>query len=94
MPGPGVARCRAAYRSPRGWVRSAWRQALGRTEFDVELPANTDGTVLVPLPDGAQLLRDGAPADPDRVERHNGTRCAAMDVGSGRYGFAVVSVTA
>ncbi len=91
VPGPGVARCRAAYRSPRGWIRSAWRHALGRTAFDVELPANTDGTVLLPLPDGAHLLRDGAPAEPDRVERHNGMRCAALDVGSGRHAFAVVT---
>ncbi len=90
VPGPGVASCRAGYRSPRGWVRSAWRQALGRTRYEVELPANTSGTLLLPFPEGAALHRDGVPAEPDRIARHNGQRAAAIDLGSGVYGFDVL----
>ena len=54
-----------------------------------ELPANTAGTLALPFPEGARLTRDGAPGEPDRVVLHNGIRCAAFDLGSGAYGFAV-----
>ncbi|WP_237479510.1 alpha-L-rhamnosidase [Lichenibacterium dinghuense] len=91
VPGPGVERCRAAYRSPRGWVRSSWRQGPAATAYEVELPANTAGMLVLPFPEGARLTRDGAPAEPDRLLVHGGRRSAGFDLGSGRYGFAVAT---
>ncbi len=89
VPGPGVESCRAAYRSPRGWVRSAWRRGPGVSLYEVELPANTAGTLALPFPADARLRRDGAPAEPDRILRWNGRRCAGLDLGSGAYRFEV-----
>ena len=89
VPGPGVESCRAAYRSPRGWVRSAWRRGPGVSLYEVELPANTAGTLALPFPADARLRRDGAPAEPDRILRRNGRRCAGLDLGSGAYRFEV-----
>ncbi|MGI3900737.1 MAG: family 78 glycoside hydrolase catalytic domain [Janthinobacterium lividum] len=89
VPGPGIGYCRAGYRSPRGWVRSSWRQRPGVTVYNVELPANTAGTLVLPFPEDARLRRDGSPAEPDRILERNGVRCAGFDLGSGIYGFEV-----
>ena len=48
-PEPGeLAWARATYRSVRGPITSAWRQADGELHLEVEIPPNVTATVTVP----------------------------------------------
>ena len=44
----GLEWARATYHSVRGPIRSGWRQADGRFQLDVDIPANVTATVVLP----------------------------------------------
>ena len=62
-PGGSLARAAAGYRSPYGFIQSAWRKHGARFVYNVAIPANTWATVLLPVKnlegvdlDGRRLL--------------------------------------
>ncbi|WP_233256678.1 family 78 glycoside hydrolase catalytic domain [Opitutus sp. ER46] len=81
---------RATHESPRGRIVSAWKRAAGRFEYEVEIPANTTATVVVPTVAADKVIESGVPA-----ERSPGVRRLRVEPGavvyaveSGRYVFA------
>ena len=89
VPGPGVDWCAASQLTPLGPVRAEWRRGSAGIDYGFELPANAGGRVTLACPIGAHVWRDGAAAEPDRFVVRHGLRYALVDVGSGRYDFAV-----
>ena len=51
--------CHASYRSLYGTIESRWTQADQSLTWEIRIPPNTNGTVCVPLPSGAQTIREG-----------------------------------
>jgi alpha-L-rhamnosidase len=68
-----------AYRSVRGWIRSAWKKENGRLEMRVEVPAGTTATIRVP---GREVSADNG-ADMARTE----PRASFFQVGAGNHTF-------
>lgn len=94
-PGGRITAAAAVYESPRGRVSTAWEQSEDTFRLDLTLPPGTRGTVLLPLPPGADpaAVREGdrpldrAPgitAAPDC-----GVRVLSCRVASGTYRFTV-----
>jgi hypothetical protein len=69
-----------AYRSVRGWIRSAWRKAGDRLEMRVEVPADSTATIRVP---GCEVTADPG-ADAVRTE----PRATHFHAGPGVHTFA------
>ena len=91
----GLAFVEADYQSIRGPIRSHWRRLEdGSFQWNVQLPANTGATVILPLPDqpnptitesgkplaGVPEIRTLDTAPPGHV---------AVEIPSGRYQFLV-----
>ncbi len=91
-PGGGLTFARATYRSIRGPIASGWKKAGDQFELDVELPANTTGTVYVPAAHGSAVQESGQPAAESQgvkfVRWADGF--AVYEVGSGSYHFRSV----
>ena len=86
---PAIAWLRARYDSLSGPIRTQWRVAEGRFEFDLTLPANTTATVELPTSDPAGIREGGRPLR--RVkgvkERARGDGRVALEVPSGTWRF-------
>lgn len=88
MPGGRLTHAHLTYHSIRGPIVSAWRIADGRITLEVEAPANTTATVVIPTADPASVTEGG------RNLEAGGIAVIARDeeslsctVGSGRYVF-------
>jgi alpha-L-rhamnosidase len=88
-PGGGLTEARAAYQSPRGEVKSAWRLAESRLTCSVTVPANSSATIHLP---GATIVEVSEGNRP--LEEAEGVRKASQDAGgvtlqagSGSYEF-------
>ncbi len=90
VPGEGALTwVKAAYRSIRGEVRSAWRLDGGRFEIEIAVPGNCLATVYVPAKTAANVTESGKPAAEAqgvRFLRQEGAK-AVFEVGSGHYAF-------
>jgi len=90
-PGAGLTSANAALETAYGTLQSAWRLDAGRFALEVTVPANTSAEVTVwdarldAVREGGFSLnaRDGV-----RAARQRGSD-VIVDVGSGRYSFAV-----
>jgi alpha-L-rhamnosidase len=89
---PKLEWARVSYDSPAGPIVSAWRKAKsGAMTFDIEIPANTTATVVLPAASAAALTEGGRPlsaASGVKVLRE-AAGTVELAIGSGRYGFAV-----
>jgi len=87
---PPIDWVKAEYGSIHGRIRSQWRRAADRFEFNVTIPANTTATVFLPTKDRESITEDGKPlAQSEGVKflRLEGD-CAVLAVASGNYRFA------
>jgi alpha-L-rhamnosidase len=80
-----------SYESPYGRILSSWRKTGKAFELSVEIPANSEGMIYLPVHAGARVTESGKPirsapgvtvlsATPDQMR---------LRVGSGRYHFVV-----
>ncbi|WP_431964763.1 family 78 glycoside hydrolase catalytic domain [Actinacidiphila sp. bgisy160] len=90
-PGEGIDHVDFSHETPYGTVRSAWDTTSGAMMLDVTVPANTTAQVRIPAPNRWAVTEGGRPigevADVTYVERADGA--VVLEVGSGRYAFAV-----
>ena len=82
---------KASHESVRGRIVSNWRVKDGRFELDVEIPANTTATVIIPATPESQITESGkdlkhAPGVRGvRIHRNN---VAIIAIASGKYRFS------
>jgi len=84
---------KAHYDSIHGRIASEWRQAKGKFELNVEIPANTTATVYLPASSADQITVGGKPlakAEGVKFLRLEGGR-AVLAVASGQYRFACLA---
>lgn len=88
-PGDGVTSAAGTLNSPRGDIAVNWSTEEKAFHLDVEIPANTQATMLLPVPESAQVTESGSPIPADspikRTGYHNGR--LSFQVPSGRYSF-------
>jgi len=87
---PKLDWARVGYDSPAGPIFSSWRKAKsGAMAFDIEIPANTTATVVLPAASAASLTENGRPlsASPDVKVLREGGGTVELAIGSGRYTF-------
>ncbi|HYV95878.1 MAG TPA: glycoside hydrolase family 78 protein [Gemmatimonadaceae bacterium] len=91
IPGGGLSWAKGSYESIRGKIESSWTQTEGHFTLDVTIPANTTATVYVPagavdaVTESGMALRSATGVKDARVQ----DGAVAVEVGSGRYRFAV-----
>lgn len=86
----------ADYETPYGKVSSHWKKEDGRVILDVEIPANTTGTIYIPAPDGSALLENDKPVASES-DIHPTTAepgYLVVRVGSGIYHFSTAPLHA
>ncbi|MDX3235964.1 family 78 glycoside hydrolase catalytic domain [Streptomyces sp. ME03-5709C] len=93
-PGEGVDHVDFSHQTPYGTVRSAWDTTGGAMKLDVTVPANTTAEVRIPAANRWAVTEGGTPIgevdDVTYVEQADGD--VVLEVGSGRYAFAVDQV--
>lgn len=78
----GLDWVKAEHDSPYGLIRSEWRRENGVFTLEVEVPANTEATIYLPVkPDAKNVTADVPPIQSDRDRM-------AFRVGSGCYRFS------
>ena len=87
--GGGLTYARATHESIHGTIESDWRIEGGAFSWRITVPANTTGTVYVPLAGSRTVTEGGGPADAaDGVKFLRAEAgCAVYVVGSGTYQF-------
>jgi alpha-L-rhamnosidase len=85
-PGPAITGATAGYDSIRGPIRTRWSVDGESFELDVEIPANTAATVVLP---GGEARESGADvaAATGVVSVETATGRTLVSIGSGRYRF-------
>lgn len=81
QPGSSLDFAQATYDSIHGPIRSAWRRENDRLHLDVEIPANTTATVIIPPAFRAQVSENGTPVTLEK---------GAVKIGSGVYAFECI----
>lgn len=90
-PGGNITWARAACRTLRGHVETAWRIDDGAFHLDVAVPPSTTATVHIPattadvITEGGAPLRDAAGIIAVHDDSPHGM--TLVDVGAGRYSF-------
>lgn len=90
-PGGGLTFVNAAQVTPYGNVASRWKQEEGKMVYDVEIPANTRATILLPADAAGQVKESGKPLGEVKDLKVNGleNEHVVIEVGSGIYHFVV-----
>ena len=87
-PVSGLTWARATYRSPYGLIRSAWKNKDGKFSLEIDIPANSDALVYLPVEDITVITEGGQP-----VIGHGdcaiiaGTGGVCVRIGAGSYRF-------
>ncbi len=88
-PGGGLSEARAAYQSPHGEVKSAWKLLEGHLTYSVSVPANSTATVRLPKAIRSQVSLGNGPLEEaegvSRVIQETGG--VTLQAGSGSYEF-------
>lgn len=82
---------RASFVSPRGLIRSEWKDTPERFELTVEIPATSEALVVLPAETSDRISENGVPVDrvdAVRIERSEKDR-TTLRIGSGTYRFVV-----
>ncbi|MDX9752591.1 MAG: glycoside hydrolase family 78 protein [bacterium] len=82
-----IASARASFDSPYGLIQSEWQRDGLWFTLAIEIPVNTQATVVLPNTDPAQLFQDGQPVGPDGLEIHPAASRVSLKVNSGRTVF-------
>jgi len=80
--------------SPYGKIASGWKKENGLTWYEIEIPANTTATVILPVNDPGKITLDESPISSQNglkmLESVSGT--VSFSIGSGIYKFKVMEV--
>jgi alpha-L-rhamnosidase len=79
-----------SYRSAHGLIASEWRQANGKFQLHVTIPANTSAFVALPTADASTITESGRSIEREvgvKLIRQEG-QSALLSIGSGTYSFA------
>jgi len=89
QPGGRLTHAQAAYRSPRGEIRSRWRLRKQLFTLDVSIPANAAATVYLPAPNPAAVRESGKPLAQAPGVKLIDSRPGetVLDIASGTYRF-------
>jgi alpha-L-rhamnosidase len=95
-PGGGLSWARARYKSIRGLIATSWKCNDQGFHLELEIPANTTATVVLPCENGGEILEGGRPfesvSEVTRIEINSKT--ATLRIGSGHYCFDVIAAGA
>ena len=82
---------RTSFVSPRGLIRSEWKDTPERFELTVEIPTTSDALVVLPTETADRIFENGLPVDKiDSVQIENSEKGrTTLRVGSGIYRFVV-----
>ncbi len=85
-PGGGLAFARATYKSIYGEITSDWKIENNTLTYDIDIPANTSATVLLPDAKMDKVLMNNSSLNENNAEQvNNGVQ---LKMGSGRYHFS------
>jgi alpha-L-rhamnosidase len=85
-PGGGFTSARAAHTSLYGEHVSSWRLVDGELHVEVQVPANTSASVVLPVRDDVGVVLDGAPVDSAALRPDPGG--VRLEVAPGRHALA------
>jgi alpha-L-rhamnosidase len=90
QPGGNLTSASVGYDSIRGPIRSAWKLSGDTMEWEVSIPANTTGILLVPTTDGSSIMEGGQPLDQCKFARRVTTKgdVTTVEIDSGTYRLA------
>jgi hypothetical protein len=91
-PGGTLRHAEVTYQSPQGIIVSRWTLKENQFSLDVEVPVNSNATIVLPTANVASITESGLPAalSPGVVYAGVNHGSASYDVGSGRYSFAAM----
>lgn len=80
--------------TPYGKIASGWKKENGATWYEIEIPANTRATVVLPASDAAKVTLDDAPvtAQKDITILAPSSGKVSVSIGSGTYKFKVLEM--
>jgi len=91
-PGGGFSRAAASLETYYGKLSCEWNTGNGNFDMDLEIPANTHATVLIPATDASHLTEGGKPVSSGEGITLAGSEngYTTINLGSGRYHFEVI----
>jgi alpha-L-rhamnosidase len=82
---------RATFESAYGKVVSGWERKNGRVYYTIEIPANSDATIVIPADSAEKVKESGLPLSGNK--NLNNIRVTgkylSIDTGSGKYLFEI-----
>lgn len=88
-PGDDLTYANAEYRSMHGIIKSSWKFEDSKFVYNIEIPANTTATIVLPKAKSEELLSNSAPLPEDMIQKLRQTDDAVqLDLGSGSYRFS------
>jgi alpha-L-rhamnosidase len=90
-PGGGFTQAASDLQTLYGQAASHWKLEDGNLILDIEIPANTSATVLLPTAEVAKITENGKPLPNNTEIRSNGLENGkiSLKIGSGKYHFAI-----
>ena len=87
QPGGGLSFARTSIHTMYGRASAAWKLHEDRLTYDIEIPGNCTGTVVIPGKRPNEVLVDHLPliSCPDVTHHSIGADCVRIEFGSGRY---------
>ncbi len=86
--GGGLTNASASLQTYYGKASSGWKIDGNKIILDIEIPANTKATVLLPVSNADMIKENGAPLSKDiQVTNENGY--IGLKIGSGKYQFEI-----
>jgi alpha-L-rhamnosidase len=83
-PGGGLTNANAEFLSNYGLIKSAWKIENGNFIYDIEIPANTTGTVILPNAKLSEVTLNST-AIPKSAEAKQVDNQVVLELGSGKY---------
>jgi alpha-L-rhamnosidase len=88
-PGGGLTNANATFESVHGQIKSAWKIDGGKMVYDVEVPANTTATVILPSANIDKVKVNSASLKDDKPKgAQQDGKAVSLKLGSGKYSFA------
>jgi alpha-L-rhamnosidase len=88
--GGGLTNASASLQTYYGKASSGWKIEGNKIILDVEIPANTKATVLVPVDNADRIKENGMPLSKDIEVTGTENGYTGLKIGSGKYHFEIV----
>jgi alpha-L-rhamnosidase len=82
---------KASFESAYGKIVSGWERKNGKLLFTIEIPANADATIVLPVDSASKVMESGLPVSGNKnlSNIHNEGKNLLIDTGSGKYLFEI-----